>query len=400
MRQFNRRQLKETQEEALEAIAAREQKVFSYETLAAATRNFSLKNKIGEGGFGPVYKGKLDDGRLIAVKKLGSMSQQGAREFANEAILLSRLQHKNIVNLYGYCIHADDRILVYEYVPNKSLDKFIFSKVEGQKVDAEVFDWRRRYEVMVGIARGLLYLHEDAPITIIHRDIKANNILLDERWCPKITDFGIARLFPENLTHVNTRVAGTNGYMAPEYFMHGSLSTKADIFSFGVLILELVSGQKNSSFVPSPGAASLIEWALMLHKKKQTMDMVDPALRTTADPEQVAMCVHLGVLCTQADSKQRPDISRVSVILSKKPGIDSPLRLGIPASRHRRRPHGLHGSPYMTGESSTTIPVPFASDSASTIASASNTVSTNSSASSAITIITMATARSVKAHTF
>ncbi|RWW22799.1 hypothetical protein GW17_00012983 [Ensete ventricosum] len=280
----------EKEEEDLEAIAAKEHKVFRYEMLVAATRNFNPKQKLGEGGFGPVFKGRLADGREVAVKRLGRGSRQGAREFENEAMLLSRVQHKNVVNLYGYCVHADDKLLVYEYVPNESLDKLLFSskhhsppssscpaslgttkvtipecvtthEEEGDGNKMRV-DWKLRYQVMVGVARGLLYLHEGAHTAIIHRDIKAGNILLDDRWVPKIADFGMARLFPEDQTHVNTRVAGTNGYMAPEYVMHGSLSTKADVFSFGVLVLELISGRKNSAFspLPDPESDSLLEW--------------------------------------------------------------------------------------------------------------------------------------------
>ncbi|XP_072989634.1 cysteine-rich receptor-like protein kinase 43 isoform X2 [Typha latifolia] len=344
------------EEEDLAAIAAKEQKMFRYETLVAATRNFSAKNKLGEGGFGPVFKGRLEDGREVAVKRLGVGSRQGAKEFTNEAMLLSRVQHKNVVNLYGYCAYGDDKLLVYEYVPNESLDKVLFvSGAGGSSARRAELDWRRRYDVIVGVARGLLYLHEDAHTPIIHRDIKASNILLDEKWVPKIADFGMARLFPEEQTHVQTRIAGTNGYMAPEYLMHGSLSTKADVFSFGVLLLEVVSGCKNSSFMPPPDtdALSLLEWAWKLYKKGQTLDMMDSALRSTAVPEQVAMCVHIGLLCTQADPKMRPDMKRVVVILSKKPStLEEPSRPGIPGSRYRRRAYEQRGSHYSMGSSS------------------------------------------------
>ncbi|EHA8586209.1 cysteine-rich receptor-like protein kinase 10 [Cocos nucifera] len=291
-------------------------------------------------------------------------------------MLLSRVQHRNVVNLYGYCAHAEERLLVYEYVPNESLDKLLFShrgedESEAGRRRAVLLDWKRRYEVIVGVARGLLYLHEDAHTPIVHRDIKASNILLDDRWVPKIADFGMARLFPEDLTHVNTRVAGTNGYMAPEYVMHGSLSTKADVFSFGVVVLELVSGQKNSSFVPNQEAQSLLEWAWKLFKKGRSLEMMDPTLRSTAVPEQVAMCVHIGLLCTQSDPKLRPDMKRVVVILSKKPStLEEPIRPGILGSRYRRRPYGPRGSSYSLGESS--LGMTSASNASSTYASTSN----------------------------
>ncbi|XP_008788453.2 cysteine-rich receptor-like protein kinase 10 isoform X2 [Phoenix dactylifera] len=395
---FRRRDREAKEEEDLEAIAAKEQKMFKYETLMAATRNFSPKQRLGEGGFGPVFKGRLEDGREVAVKRLGRGSRQGGREFTNEAMLLSRVQHRNVVNLYGYCSHADERLLVYEYVPNESLDKLLFSRRGGGGGDepevgrrrVELMDWKRRYEVIVGVARGLLYLHEDAHTPIIHRDIKASNILLDDRWVPKIADFGMARLFPEDLTHVNTRVAGTNGYMAPEYVMHGSLSAKADVFSFGVLVLELISGQKNSSFVPNAEADSLLEWAWKLFKKGRSLEMMDPTMRSTAVTEQVAMCVHIGLLCTQSDPKLRPHMKRVVVILSKKPStLEEPLRPGILGSRYRRRAHGTRGSSYSLGESSSGTT--SASNSTSTYASTSNLNNT-------ATTSTPTTARSQTPH--
>ncbi|CAL9182715.1 unnamed protein product [Musa hybrid cultivar] len=361
-------------EEDLEAIAATEHKVFRYEMLVAATRNFNPKQKLGEGGFGPVFKGRLEDGRDVAVKRLGRGSRQGAREFENEAMLLSRVQHKNVVNLYGYCAHDDDKLLVYEYIPNESLDKLLFSKGEDEGKGSQMqLDWKRRYQVIVGVARGLLYLHEGAHTAIIHRDIKASNILLDNRWVPKIADFGMARLFPEDQTHVNTRVAGTNGYMAPEYVMHGSLSTKADVFSFGVLVLELISGRKNSAFspLPDPEANSLLEWAWKLYKKGQRLELLDPAVASTADAEQVALCVQIGLLCTQSDPKLRPDMKRVVIILSKQPSVlEEPTRPGIPGSRYRRRSYGTRGSHYSAGESSSTI------NSASTAATTATTSTT------------------------
>ncbi|KAJ4710021.1 Receptor-like kinase [Melia azedarach] len=260
-------------EEDLEKIASQEQKHFSFETLVSATKNFNASNKLGEGGFGPVYKGKLDDGREIAVKKLSQSSNQGKKEFENEAKLLARVQHRNVVNLLGYCVHGAEKLLVYEYVTNESLDKLLFKSNRRYELD-----WKQRFDIITGVARGLLYLHEDSHNCIIHRDIKASNILLDDKWIPKIADFGMARLFPEDQTHVNTRVAGTNGYMAPEYVMHGHLSVKADVFSFGVVMLELISGQRNSNFNLDPDAQNLLDWAYKLYKKGKSLEIVDPSL--------------------------------------------------------------------------------------------------------------------------
>ncbi|KAJ7942933.1 Receptor-like kinase [Quillaja saponaria] len=320
-------------EEDLERIAAQEQKIFTFVTLVAATKDFHPNHKLGEGGFGPVYKGKLDDGREIAVKKLSHSSNQGKKEFINEAQLLARVQHRNVVNLLGYCTHGVEKLLVYEYVSNESLDKLLF-KSNGR----ENLEWKRRFDIITGTARGLLYLHEDSHNCIIHRDIKASNILLDDKWVPKIADFGMARLFPEDETHVNTRVAGTNGYMAPEYVMHGHLSVKADVFSFGVLVLELISGQRNSAFNFQVDAQNLLDWAYKLYKKGRSLEIMDPTLATSAATEQVAMCIQIGLLCTQGDPRLRPTMRRVVVILSKKPGnMEEPTRPGIPGSRYRRR---------------------------------------------------------------
>ncbi|XP_010932740.1 cysteine-rich receptor-like protein kinase 43 [Elaeis guineensis] len=219
---------------------------------------------------------------------------------------------------------------------------------------AELLDWKRRYEVVLGVTQGLLYLHEDAHTPIIHRDIKPANILLDERWAPKIADFGLSRLFPEDLTHINTDLAGTIGDLAPEYVIHGSLSTKSDVFSFGVLVLELISGQTSISFILEAEAArSLPEWAWELYKKDQCLEMLDPALRSSAVPEQVEMCVQIGLLCTELDPKLRPDMRRVVKILSKKPStLEKPIRPDIPGSRCRRRAYRPQGSDHALGASS------------------------------------------------
>ncbi|KAL2545948.1 Protein kinase superfamily protein [Forsythia ovata] len=335
--------------EDLEKIAAQEQKQFPFEILVAATKNFHHTQKLGEGGFGPVYKGKLGDGREIAVKKLSQSSAQGKKEFQNEAKLLARVQHKNVVNLLGYCMHGAEKLLVYEYVVNESIDKLLFKS--GKR---ESLDWKRRYDIITGVAKGLLYLHEDAHCCIIHRDIKASNILLDDKWVPKIADFGMARLFPENQTHVNTRVAGTNGYMAPEYLMHGHLSVKADVFSFGVVVLELISGQKNSRFSQDSESQNLLTWAYKLYKNGQSLDIMDPILVSSAVPAQITMCIQLGLLCTQSDPQLRPDMRRVVVILSRKPTTldQEPTRPGYPGSRYRnRRPTGSSSTLGTSGES-------------------------------------------------
>ncbi|XVF70465.1 hypothetical protein PTKIN_Ptkin11bG0163700 [Pterospermum kingtungense] len=218
--------------------------LFDFTTIAHATDNFSPKNKIGEGGFGSVYKGILEDGQEIAVKRLSKGSTQGDNEFKNEVEQIAQVQHRNLVKLLGYCIQTDEKALVYEFMPNKSLDFFIFDEARSMSLD-----WPMRYHIIDGIARGLLYLHQDSRQRIIHRDLKAANILLDNEMNAKISDFGLARSFGEKQTAANTsRVVGTFGYMSPEYAIDGVYSIKSDVFSFGVLVLEVVSGRRNRGF--------------------------------------------------------------------------------------------------------------------------------------------------------
>lgn len=363
-------------EDDIQNIATQEQRTFSYETLVAATNNFHVHNKLGQGGFGPVYKGKLNDGREIAVKKLSRGSNQGKTQFVAEAKLLTRVQHRNVVNLYGYCIHGREKLLVYEYVPLESLDKFLFRSNKKQELD-----WKRRFDIINGVARGLLYLHEDSHICIIHRDIKAANILLDEKWVPKIADFGLARLFPEDETHVNTRVAGTHGYMAPEYLMHGHLSVKADVYGYGVLVLELISGHRNSSSDSAFNGDNLLNWAYKLYKKGKWLEMVDPTVASSvATTEQVEVCIRVSLLCTQGDPQLRPTMGRVALMLSKKPPshMEEPTRPGMPGSRYRRALPRSH-TPFTTDDENSSASH-IDSSNGDTITTATATTNSTSSA--------------------
>ncbi|KAG8640665.1 G-type lectin S-receptor-like serine/threonine-protein kinase At4g27290 isoform X2 [Manihot esculenta] len=218
--------------------------MFNMVTISEATNSFSSSNKLGQGGFGPVYKGTLVEGQEIAVKRLSRSSGQGMNEFKNEVTLIAKLQHRNLVKLLGCCIHGDEKMLIYEYMPNKSLDYFIFDQTRSK-----LLDWNKRVHIISGIARGLLYLHQDSRLKIIHRDLKLSNILLDSNMNPKISDFGLARTFGADQTQANTgRIVGTYGYMSPEYAIDGLFSTKSDVFSFGVLLLEILTGKKNRGF--------------------------------------------------------------------------------------------------------------------------------------------------------
>ncbi|KAL3576742.1 hypothetical protein D5086_022025, partial [Populus alba] len=221
-----------------------ELQLFDLGTIACVTNNFSLTNKLGEGGFGPVYKGILEDGQEIAVKRLSKNSRQGIDEFKNEVKCIVKLQHRNLVKLLGCCIEGDEYMLIYEFLPNKSLNFFIFDETHSLKLD-----WPKRYNIINGIARGLLYLHQDSRLRVIHRDLKASNVLLDYEMNPKISDFGLARSLGGNETEANTnKVVGTYGYISPEYAIDGLYSPKSDVFSFGVLVLEILSGNRNRGF--------------------------------------------------------------------------------------------------------------------------------------------------------
>lgn len=284
---------------------------FELRTLQIATNFFSEVNQLGHGGFGPVYKGLIPNGQEVAVKKLSLNSRQGLKEFINEVKLLLKIQHKNLVMLLGCCAEGPEKMLVYEYLPNGSLDYFLFDKKKSSSLD-----WLRRYRIVTGIARGLLYLHEEAPERIIHRDIKASNILLDGQLNPKISDFGLARLFPGDDTHLNTfRISGTHGYMAPEYAMHGYLSVKTDVFSFGVLVLEIVSGRKNHDRELGGEQEDLLTYTWTLFEAGKSLELVDPSL-ARCNPDEAAMCIQLGLLCCQANVADRPDMNSIHLMLS------------------------------------------------------------------------------------
>ncbi|CAN7106842.1 unnamed protein product [Brassica rapa subsp. narinosa] len=289
-----------------------ELQIFSFETVALATDYFSDANKLGEGGFGPVYKGRLIDGEEVAIKRLSIASGQGLVEFKNEAMLIAKLQHTNLVQLLGCCIEKDEKMLVYEYMPNKSLDYFLFDPLRKN-----VLDWTLRFMIMEGIIQGLLYLHKYSRLKVIHRDIKASNILLDEDMNPKISDFGMARIFGAQESRANTKRVSKeficvvcSGYMSPEYFREGLFSAKSDVFSFGVLMLEIICGRKNNSFHhDSEGPLNLIVHAWNLFKENRIREVIDQSLGDSAlDSPQVLRCVQVALLCVQQNAEDRPSM--------------------------------------------------------------------------------------------
>ncbi|KAK3424564.1 hypothetical protein EUGRSUZ_F01353 [Eucalyptus grandis] len=275
--------------------------------IKAATNNFDAANKIGEGGFGSVYKGLLSDGTTIAVKQLSSKSKQGNREFVTELGMISALQHPHLVKLYGCCIEGNQLLLVYEYMENNSLARALFGPEEFQLK----LDWWTRHKICVGIARGLAYLHEESRLKIVHRDIKATNVLLDKDLNPKISDFGLAKLDEEDNTHISTKIAGTYGYMAPEYAMHGYLTDKADIYSFGVVALEVVSGRSNTSSQKTEECFNLLDWARFLKERGNLIELVDWRLGSHFDKEQALALIKVALMCTNATPALRPPMSSV-----------------------------------------------------------------------------------------
>ncbi|KAF8086783.1 hypothetical protein N665_0612s0004 [Sinapis alba] len=327
---------------------------FDFKTIEVATDKFAIRNKLGQGGFGEVFKGTLPNGTEVAVKRLTEKSSQGAQEFKNEVIVVAKLQHKNLVRLLGYCLEGEEKILVFEFVPNKSLDYFLFDPTkQGQ------LDWTKRYNIIGGITRGILYLHQDSRLTIIHRDLKASNILLDADLNPKIADFGTARIFGMDQSGANTnRIVGTRGYMSPEYVIHGTFSMKSDVYSFGVLVLEIISGQKNR-FVHQSDATveNLVTYAWRLWRNGTPLELVDPTMLENCQSEEVTRLIHIALLCVQDDPTDRPNLSTImSMLTSNTINLPVPQQpvFFLPNRRNQER-DGLESSQSMIRTNSQTI---------------------------------------------
>ncbi|XP_073117574.1 cysteine-rich receptor-like protein kinase 10 isoform X2 [Elaeis guineensis] len=296
----------------LEEITHAESLLIDLSVLRSATANFSEENKLGAGGFGAVYRGTLPNGQEFAAKRLSTTSRQGLAELKNELVLVAKLRHKNLVRLLGVCLEEQEKLIVYEYVPNRSLDTILFDRIRHEQLH-----WERRHKIIHGIARGLLYLHEDSQLKVIHRDLKAGNILLDADMNPKISDFGLARLFSADRSHsITTRVVGTFGYMAPEYVMHGQFSIKSDVYSFGVLILEIITGRKNSGFSNSESGKYLLAYIWEQWSKGTVLEILDPCLCNNCPTTEVLRCMQIGLLCVQENPSDRPDMSTVVMMLN------------------------------------------------------------------------------------
>ncbi|XP_010456187.1 PREDICTED: putative receptor-like protein kinase At4g00960 [Camelina sativa] len=287
-----------------------------FDTVRLATNDFSPNNHLGEGGFGAVYKGVLDSGEEIAVKRLSVRSGQGDNEFVNEVSLVAKLQHRNLVRLLGFCLEGEERLLIYEFFKNTSLEKFIFDSNRRTTLD-----WETRHRIITGVARGLLYLHEGSRFKIIHRDMKASNVLLDDAMNPKIADFGMAKLFNTDQTSqtmFTSRVAGTYGYMAPEYAMSGQFSVKTDVYSFGVLVLEIIKGKKNNWSPVEQSSLFLLSYVWKCWREGKVLNIVDPSLinDTIGLSDEIMKCIHIGLLCVQENPESRPTMPSVVAMLN------------------------------------------------------------------------------------
>uniref|UniRef100_J3N896 Protein kinase domain-containing protein n=2 Tax=Oryza brachyantha TaxID=4533 RepID=J3N896_ORYBR len=287
---------------------------FYYQDLKVATNNFSENSKLGEGGFGDVFKGLLKNGKTVAVKRLTVMETSRAKaDFESEVKLISNVHHRNLVRLLGCSSKGSECLLVYEYMANGSLDKFLFGEKRG------TLNWKQRFNIIVGMARGLAYLHQEFHVCIIHRDIKSSNVLLDDEFQPKIADFGLARLLPDDHSHLSTNFAGTLGYTAPEYAIHGQLSEKVDTYSFGVVTLEIIGGRKLNDTRLEPDSQYLLEWAWKLYENNNLIELVDRSLDAEEyNPEEIKRIMEISLLCTQSAVASRPTMSEVVVLLLTK----------------------------------------------------------------------------------
>ncbi|XXG51690.1 hypothetical protein AAC387_Pa03g0206 [Persea americana] len=286
-------------------------RIFTYKELYNATNGFSEDNKLGEGGFGSVYWGKTSDGLQIAVKKLKAMNSKAEMEFAVEVEVLGRVHHKNLLGLRGYCAGSDQRLIVYDYMPNLSL----LSHLHGQFANELQLDWKKRMSIAIGSAEGLVYLHHEVTPHIIHRDIKASNVLLDTNFEPLVADFGFAKLIPDGVSHMTTRVKGTLGYLAPEYAMWGKVSESCDVYSFGILLLELVTGRKPIEKLPGGIKRTITEWAEPFIVKERFKDLIDPKIRGNFNENQLRQVINIAALCVQGEPEKRPNMKEVVNLL-------------------------------------------------------------------------------------
>ncbi|XP_075478381.1 putative receptor-like serine/threonine-protein kinase At4g34500 [Primulina tabacum] len=284
---------------------------FSLSELQIATDQFTTKNVIGEGGYGIVYRGVLPDGSLVAVKNLRNNKGQAEKEFKVEVEVIGKARHKNLVGLIGYCAEGAQRFLVYEYIENGNLDHWL----HGDVGPISPLGWEIRMKIAVGTARGLAYLHEGLEPKVVHRDVKSSNILLDRKWNPKVSDFGLAKLLGSEKSHVTTRVMGTFGYVSPDYASTGMLNEGNDIYSFGVLLMELITGRSPIDYSRPPGEMNLVEWFKGMVGSRRGEELVDPSIKVPPPSRSLKRLLLVCLRCTDMDAGKRPKMGQIAHML-------------------------------------------------------------------------------------
>ncbi|KAL8240489.1 hypothetical protein R6Q59_013844 [Mikania micrantha] len=314
---------------------------YNYDELKLATKNFSQENILGKGGYGEVFKAVLDDKNVVAVKKLQVQHARVKEEFENEVKLISNIQHRNLLRLLGWSSEGSNLLLILEYMQNGSLDQFLWGPKKG------TLNWNQRYEIIFRIARGLAHLHDEYHVKIVHRDIKSNNILLGDDFRPKIADFGLARFHPEGQSHVTTGFVGTLGYAAPEYALYGILSEKVDTYSFGIVVLEIISGRRSGEVKSYRSVCCLLEDAWEMYENTKHINLIDETLKLNEyEQEQVKNIIVIALLCTQSPASKRPTMSEVVSMLQE--GRSLGKKLLTKPTFQRIKDRRIHISPHRT----------------------------------------------------
>ncbi|XP_028551381.1 PTI1-like tyrosine-protein kinase At3g15890 [Dendrobium catenatum] len=297
--------------------------IFSLKEILHATNNFHDDYMLGEGGFGTVYWGRTAAGSEIAVKRLKTMTAMAEMEFVVEVEVLGRVRHKNLLGLRGYFAGGDERLIIYDYMPNRSL----LSHLHGHNAGEVLLNWQMRMRIALGSAEGIAYLHHEANPHIIHRDIKASNVLLDSKFRPKVADFGFAKLMPDDVSHLTTRVKGTLGYLAPEYAMWGKVSEGCDVYSFGILLLEIVSGRKPIEKLPTGKKRDILQWARPLMEQSKWDQLADQRMAGRVDLTQLRSVLVLALKCTDGNPDDRPTMIEVVEVLRRGIGLGLVVRV-------------------------------------------------------------------------
>ncbi|XVF45269.1 hypothetical protein PTKIN_Ptkin02bG0192000 [Pterospermum kingtungense] len=301
---------------------------YSLKELEMATRGFAEENVIGEGGYGVVFKGTLQDGSVVAVKNLLNNKGQADKEFSVEVEAIGKVRHKNLVGLVGYCVEGARRMLVYEYVDNGNFEQWL----HGDVGPVSPLTWDIRMKIAIGTAKGLAYLHEGLEPKVVHRDVKSSNILLDKKWNAKVSDFGLAKLLGSEASYVTTRVMGTFGYVSPEYASTGMLNEGSDVYSFGVLLMEMITGRSPIDYSRPPGEMNLVDWFKGMVASRRGEELVDPLIEVQPPPRALKRALLICLRCIDLDANKRPKMGQIVHMLE---ADDFPFRTEHRPARDR-----------------------------------------------------------------